>query len=66
MATAFKEYMKFPGAGKKISRDFDFGDLSSGQICNLTIIRQREKVRVLFIAKVCVGVWYLSQYFLIL
>ena len=44
-----------------ISRNFDFGDLRSGQFCDFTIIRQWEMFICRFFPKVRVGTCYLSQ-----
>ena len=49
---------------KHLSRNLDFGDLRSGQFCDLTIIGQLENVETSFPPKVRVGECYLSRYFL--
>ena len=46
---------------KRVSRNFDFGDLRSGQFWDLTIIRQWENVHMLFFSNVRVGTCYLSE-----
>ena len=49
----FQELIRASVLTKRKPRNFDFGDMRSGQFCNFTIIRQCEDVQMPFIPKVC-------------
>ena len=61
----FQELIRVSVPTKRLYRNFDFDGYGSGQFCSLSIIKQRENVRMLFTPKVLVGTCYLSQHFLI-
>ena len=57
----FQELIKALVPTKCISRNFDFGDLRSGQFWDFTIIRQWGNVHMPFFSNVQVGTCYWSQ-----
>ena len=46
---------------KHICQNFGFGDLRSGQCCDLAIIQESENVEMPFIPKLRVGGCYISR-----
>ena len=48
----FQQLIGASASTKRTSWNFDFGDLRSGQFCDLAIIRQVENVQLFFIPKV--------------
>ena len=58
----FLDLIKVPVPTKRTSRNFDFGDLRTGQFWDMTIIRQCEDVLMLFSESRSGNVLFFSRY----